>query len=161
MARQVKDLVLSRLWLGSLFWLRFSPWPRNFCLPGAGPKTKTNPNHNPRPPHPSPVTLNQMYFHAAPCSLILSPLNRAYGRNTSLAQLRRVVGGGCQGMPERDQRRDTGGYTQSPLTPPLSTVPTCPTGTASDSAASGGDARAVTHLPRRAEPGTLPAPGQK
>ena len=35
----VKDLALSRLWLG------FDPWPGNFCMPGAQPK-KTLPNNN-------------------------------------------------------------------------------------------------------------------
>ena len=28
----MKDLVLSLLWLGSLLWLEFDPWPRNFCM---------------------------------------------------------------------------------------------------------------------------------
>ena len=30
----VKDLVLSLLWLRSLLWCRFNPWPGNFCTPG-------------------------------------------------------------------------------------------------------------------------------
>ena len=34
----VKDLVLSLLWLGSLLWRRFSPWPRTFCMLQAQPK---------------------------------------------------------------------------------------------------------------------------
>ena len=29
----VKDLALSLLWLGSLLWLVFQPWPKNFCMP--------------------------------------------------------------------------------------------------------------------------------
>ena len=29
-ALAVKDLVLSLLWLGSLLWCRFDPWPGNF-----------------------------------------------------------------------------------------------------------------------------------
>ena len=28
----VKDLVLSLLWLGSLKWHGFDPWPRNLCM---------------------------------------------------------------------------------------------------------------------------------
>ena len=36
----VKDLVLSLLWLRSLLWHGFDPWPRNFCLLRAQPKIK-------------------------------------------------------------------------------------------------------------------------
>ena len=32
MAQWVKDLVLSLLWLGSLLWNWFDPWPWNFCI---------------------------------------------------------------------------------------------------------------------------------
>ena len=32
MAQQVKDLVLSMLWLGLLLWCTFDPWPRNFHM---------------------------------------------------------------------------------------------------------------------------------
>ena len=32
MAQQVKDGALSLLWLGSLLWHRFDPWPRNFNM---------------------------------------------------------------------------------------------------------------------------------
>ena len=35
MAQQVKDPALSPLWLGSLLWRRFNPWPRKFCMPQA------------------------------------------------------------------------------------------------------------------------------
>ena len=31
-AQQVKDPVLSVLWLGSLLWRGFSPWPQEFLL---------------------------------------------------------------------------------------------------------------------------------
>ena len=33
MAQQVKDLVLSLLWFGSLLWCVFDPWPKKFHLP--------------------------------------------------------------------------------------------------------------------------------
>ena len=36
----VKDLVLSLLWLRSLLWCRFDPWPGNFCMPQVWPKEK-------------------------------------------------------------------------------------------------------------------------
>ena len=41
MVQQVKDLVLSLLWLWVLLWHEFDPWPGNFHRPWAGPK-----NHN-------------------------------------------------------------------------------------------------------------------
>ena len=34
----VKDPVLSLLWAGSLLWLWFNPWPRNFCMLWVWPK---------------------------------------------------------------------------------------------------------------------------
>ena len=34
MAQQVQDPALSLLWLGSLRWCRFSPWPQTFRMPG-------------------------------------------------------------------------------------------------------------------------------
>ena len=40
MAQQVKDPVLSLLWLGSLPWCGFNPWPNNFCMPWVPPKKK-------------------------------------------------------------------------------------------------------------------------
>ena len=40
MAQQIKDLELSLLWLGSLLWHWFNPWPWNFCMPQAQPKKK-------------------------------------------------------------------------------------------------------------------------
>ena len=40
MAQQVKDLVLSLLWLWLLLWCRFDPWPGNFCMPQVQPKKK-------------------------------------------------------------------------------------------------------------------------
>ena len=36
--RGVKDPVLSLLWLRSLLWWTFDPWPRNFHMPHAWPK---------------------------------------------------------------------------------------------------------------------------
>lgn len=57
---------------------------------------------------------------------------------------------------EKAPSRHTG-----PPAPPQARCPPAQQAQPGDSAASGGDARAVTHLPRRAEPGTLPAPGQK
>ena len=38
MVKQVKDMVLSLLWLRLLLWHRFDPWPRNFHMPGELPK---------------------------------------------------------------------------------------------------------------------------
>ena len=38
MAQWVKDLVLSRLWLGSLLWCRFDPWPGKFTRCGVAEK---------------------------------------------------------------------------------------------------------------------------
>ena len=38
-AQQIKDLVLSLLWLRSLLWHRFDPWPRKFCMLWVWPKT--------------------------------------------------------------------------------------------------------------------------
>ena len=32
-AQWVKDQVLSLLWLGSLMWLEYDPWPENFHMP--------------------------------------------------------------------------------------------------------------------------------
>ena len=32
-----KDLELTLLWLGSLLWHEFDPWPRNFCMQWAQP----------------------------------------------------------------------------------------------------------------------------
>lgn len=111
------------------------------------------------PSNPLPFILNQTYFYTVPCCLFLYPLNRDHGRNTILTWLCRFVGGArpCQ----REIRENTGGYTHGPLAPPQAGCPPAQQARLGDSAASGGDARAVTHLPRRAEPGTLPAPGQK
>ena len=36
----VKDLMLSPLWLWSLLWHGFDPWPRNFCMLQCGQKKK-------------------------------------------------------------------------------------------------------------------------
>ena len=33
MAQWVKDPALSQLWLGSLPWCRFDPWPWDFHMP--------------------------------------------------------------------------------------------------------------------------------
>ena len=38
MAQWVKDPALSLLWLGSLLWCSFSPWPRNFSMLWVWPK---------------------------------------------------------------------------------------------------------------------------
>ena len=38
-AQQVKDPVLSLLWLSLLLWVGFNPWPQNFCMPRTPPKT--------------------------------------------------------------------------------------------------------------------------
>ena len=40
MAQWVKDMALSLEWLGSLLWLGFDPWPRNFHVSQAWPKKK-------------------------------------------------------------------------------------------------------------------------
>ena len=39
-AQWVKDMALSLEWLGSLLWLGFDPWPRNFHVSQAWPKKK-------------------------------------------------------------------------------------------------------------------------
>ena len=39
-AHQVKDPVLSLLWLWLQLWCGFNPWPRNFYMPWAWPKKK-------------------------------------------------------------------------------------------------------------------------
>ena len=36
----VKYSSVSLLWLGLLLWLRFDPWPENFCMPQAQPNIK-------------------------------------------------------------------------------------------------------------------------
>ena len=38
-AKQVKDLALSLLWLRALLWCGLDPWPGNFCMLQARPKT--------------------------------------------------------------------------------------------------------------------------
>ena len=43
MPQQAKDPVLSMLWLESLLWLRFDPWPGNFHISWTQPKKKKNP----------------------------------------------------------------------------------------------------------------------
>lgn len=40
MAPWVKDLVCSLLWLGSLPWCVFHPWPQNICVLWVQPKKK-------------------------------------------------------------------------------------------------------------------------
>ena len=40
MLQQVKDLVLSLLWLGLLLWLRFDPWPETSMCCGHGQKKR-------------------------------------------------------------------------------------------------------------------------
>ena len=39
MAQWAKDLALLLLWLRSVLWHRFSPWPGNFHMPWAWPTT--------------------------------------------------------------------------------------------------------------------------
>ena len=38
MVQQVKDLVVSLLWLGLLLWCGFDPWSRKFHMPQVRPK---------------------------------------------------------------------------------------------------------------------------
>ena len=40
MAQWIEDLALSLLWLRSLLWCGFDPWPRNYCMPQAWLKIK-------------------------------------------------------------------------------------------------------------------------
>ena len=40
MAQWVKNSEFSLLWLGLWLWLRFDPWPRNFCMPWMQAKKK-------------------------------------------------------------------------------------------------------------------------
>ena len=49
MAQQVKDPTLSLLWLGSLLWHRFNPWPWNFYMLQVEPKEKKKKNSNKKP----------------------------------------------------------------------------------------------------------------
>ena len=35
------NLALSLLWLGSLLWYRFHPWPKNFYMPQSWPRKRT------------------------------------------------------------------------------------------------------------------------
>ena len=42
--QQVKDLAFPLLWLGSLLWSRFNPWPGNFYMPWVWPKRKKRRN---------------------------------------------------------------------------------------------------------------------
>ena len=44
----VKDSVLSLLWLRSLLWLGFFPWPGNVCMPWVWPKKLSSGLHGPR-----------------------------------------------------------------------------------------------------------------
>lgn len=39
LSQWVNDLALSMQYHGSLLWHRFNPWPRNFCMSWAQPKT--------------------------------------------------------------------------------------------------------------------------
>ena len=41
MAQWVKDLALSLLWLGSLLWHKFDPWPWNLHMPWTWPKKQS------------------------------------------------------------------------------------------------------------------------
>ena len=53
MAQKVKNMVLSLQCLGSLLWHRFDPWPRNFYMLLAQPKTKQKQKKQlPPPPQP-------------------------------------------------------------------------------------------------------------
>ena len=38
MGLAVKDPALFLLWLWSLLWFGFDPWPKNFCMPQCGQK---------------------------------------------------------------------------------------------------------------------------
>ena len=42
MDQQVKDLVVSLLWLGSLLWCGLDPWPGNFHMPWAWRQNKNS-----------------------------------------------------------------------------------------------------------------------
>ena len=59
MAQWAKDLVLSRLWLRSLLWHGFSPWPMNFRMPWVWPEKE--------------YTLKMVYFVI--CSFIFDIFN--------------------------------------------------------------------------------------
>ena len=49
MAQQVKDWVLSLLWLESQLWREFNPWPGNFRVLQVWPKKKGfSPNSQPK-----------------------------------------------------------------------------------------------------------------
>ena len=40
MEQWIKDVASSLLWLGSLLWCRFDPWPEKFYMLQAWPKKK-------------------------------------------------------------------------------------------------------------------------
>ena len=42
----IKDLELSLLWLRSLLWHGFDPWPENFCMPQLWKEPKKLKNNN-------------------------------------------------------------------------------------------------------------------
>ena len=49
MAQQVKELVLSLLWFGSLLWCEFDPWPEKFYMLWMWTKSKKKENVNIQP----------------------------------------------------------------------------------------------------------------
>ena len=57
-AQWVKDLVLSQLWLRSLPWCRFDPWPRNFHVPQAPPRKEIHALQQTFPISSSPASIN-------------------------------------------------------------------------------------------------------
>ena len=62
MAQQIKDMVLSLLWLWLLLWYGFHPWPRNFCMPQAQPKKKRYVSGIKKPKFISPLSLSQLFL---------------------------------------------------------------------------------------------------
>ena len=63
-AQWVKEQPSSLLWFWSLLWHRFDPWPGNFGMPRAWPKTKN------KPKTPPPPTGKQMAHKPCGCLLL-------------------------------------------------------------------------------------------
>ena len=61
MVQRVKDPVSSLLWLGSVLWRGFDPWPGNFCIPRVQPKKKSvySWKDESRVPPASPLALSE------------------------------------------------------------------------------------------------------
>ena len=72
----VKDLALSLLWLRSLLWVGFDPWPTNFHMPQARPKENQQMENQNGLPSPFSFLIPQVKLHFSkifPCSAKSDP----------------------------------------------------------------------------------------